>query len=141
VLLCCSSLGKKDDVELLSAPPARSIYYLISSFPVLCTPSWLSATFRSTARSLSSQVVDLVSTTRLTSRLEADVASGINLAFVELIYHKDARVLIADLRLTPEAEKLVQSSSGKVAFVTCDVEALPSEVTKAFGEDAVADVW
>ncbi|KAK5110813.1 hypothetical protein LTR62_005524 [Meristemomyces frigidus] len=72
---------------------------------------------------------------------------GINLAFVGQAHKAGARVLIADLQLTPEAEQLVKTSSGKIAFTQCDVsnwsnlKSLPSEVTKAFGPDAVADIW
>lgn len=45
----------------------------------------------------------------------------------------------------PEAEKLIDSSDRKAVFMKCDVsnwadlEAIPSEVSKAFG--SVADVW
>ncbi|KAH7342781.1 hypothetical protein BKA65DRAFT_504754 [Rhexocercosporidium sp. MPI-PUGE-AT-0058] len=48
--------------------------------------------------------------------------SGINLCFTELAVQKGARVLIADLRLTPEAEKFVKETDPKVVkFVKCDV--------------------
>ncbi|KAK3670114.1 hypothetical protein LTR78_010054 [Recurvomyces mirabilis] len=73
--------------------------------------------------------------------------SGIGLAFVDQAQKSGAKALIADLQLTPEADKLVKSSSGNVAFMKCDVtdwsnlESIPSEVSKAFGSDAVADVW
>ncbi|KAK5173522.1 uncharacterized protein LTR77_002203 [Saxophila tyrrhenica] len=73
--------------------------------------------------------------------------SGINLSFVRLAISSGARVLIADLKLTTEAAELVESSNGSAAFMTCDVskwkdlEAIPSEVEKAFGKGAVADVW
>lgn len=46
-----------------------------------------------------------------------------------------------------EAQKLLDSSNGNAAFMHCDVSewshlrAIPSEVCKAFGTDAVADVW
>jgi len=79
-------------------------------------------------------------TTRLTD-------TGINLAFVRLAVQSGARALIADLRLTEEAEILIKQSPGKIAFTTCDVsnwrglENLPSEVQKAFGKNAVAQVW
>lgn len=72
---------------------------------------------------------------------------GINLAFVRLAVQSGARALIADLRLTPDAETFIKESAGKVAFATCDVsnwqdlEKLPSEVSKAFGSSAVAQVW
>ncbi|KAK5122449.1 hypothetical protein LTR85_004033 [Meristemomyces frigidus] len=71
--------------------------------------------------------------------------SGINLAFVRLALKVEAKVLIADLKLLPEAETLIESSNGNAAFMKCDVskwsdlEAIPSEVSKAF--DSVADVW
>lgn len=73
--------------------------------------------------------------------------AGINLAFVRLAVHSGARALIADLRLTDEAKAFIHQSSGNVAFVRCDVsdwrdlETLPSEVEKAFGSGAVAQVW
>ncbi|KAK0258426.1 hypothetical protein LTR57_002822 [Friedmanniomyces endolithicus] len=73
--------------------------------------------------------------------------SGINLAFVKLALNTGAKVLIADLKLTPEAEDLIKTSKKNIAFATCDVsdwsdlKALPSEVTKAFGPAAIADVW
>ncbi|KAK4898818.1 hypothetical protein LTR27_003549 [Elasticomyces elasticus] len=73
--------------------------------------------------------------------------SGINLAFVRLALNAGTKVLIADLKLTSEADQLVKSSSGAVRFAKCDVsiwadlKTLPKEVTKAFGSDAVADVW
>ena len=73
--------------------------------------------------------------------------SGINLSFVKLAVNSGARVLIPDLRLTSEAEELIKSSNGKAAFMKCDVskwadlEAIPSEVAKAFGKGSVADVW
>jgi len=46
--------------------------------------------------------------------------SGINLAFVRLCAHGGARVLIADLKLSPEAEDLIQNTTG-VIFEKCDV--------------------
>ncbi|KAK0263431.1 hypothetical protein B0A54_00788 [Friedmanniomyces endolithicus] len=73
--------------------------------------------------------------------------SGINLAFVKLAFDTGAKVLIADLKLTPEAGDLIKASKTHIAFTTCDVsnwsnlKALPSEVTKAFGPAATADVW
>lgn len=73
--------------------------------------------------------------------------SGINLSFVQTCLDSNAKVLIADLKLTSEAETIVKQASGNAAFAKCDVskwsdlEALPSEVSKAFGKDAVADVW
>lgn len=72
---------------------------------------------------------------------------GIGLAFVRLILKDGAKVLIPDLRLTPEAEDLINSSNGAAAFMKCDVskwadlEAIPTHVEKAFGKDAVADIW
>lgn len=56
-------------------------------------------------------------------------------------------MLIPDLRLTSDAEQLITSSTGNVAYMKCDVanwanlEAIPDEVEKAFGKGAVADVW
>ncbi|WPG99277.1 Hypothetical protein R9X50_00209000 [Acrodontium crateriforme] len=73
--------------------------------------------------------------------------SGINLEFVRLALQSDCRVLVADLRLTRDAEKLVSNSGGKAAFTPCDVskwsdlESLPARVSKVFGNDAIADVW
>lgn len=54
---------------------------------------------------------------------------------------------MADLKLTPEAEDIIKQSSGKAAHMKCDVskwsnlEAIPSEVEKAFGKGSVADVY
>lgn len=58
-----------------------------------------------------------------------------------------ARVLIPDLRLTSDAEQVINSSSGNAAFMQCDVanwrdlEAIPDHVEQAFGKGAVADIW
>jgi len=71
--------------------------------------------------------------------------SGINLAFVKLALHSGAKVLIADLKLLPEAEDFIKHLDGKVAFTKCDVsvwedlEKLPSEAENALG--SVPDVW
>ena len=73
--------------------------------------------------------------------------SGIGLSFVQLALKSNARVLIAYLKESNEASEVVKSSNGNAAFTTCDVskwpqlEALPSEVEKAFGKGEVADVW
>ncbi|KXL50211.1 hypothetical protein M433DRAFT_167650 [Acidomyces richmondensis BFW] len=73
--------------------------------------------------------------------------SGIGLAFVQQAIQAGAKVLIADLKLTPAAEKLVANSNGTAAFAKCDVahwpdlEAIPSATAKAFGPSAVADIW
>lgn len=72
---------------------------------------------------------------------------GINLAFVKLALNSGAKVLICDLKSTTEATELIKSSNGSVGFMKCDVskwsdlEAIPSEVEKAFGKGSVADVW
>ena len=72
--------------------------------------------------------------------------SGINLAFVRLALQASAKVLIADLKLLPEAEQVLKESNGTCAFAKCDVSnwsdlnRLPSEVAEAFN-GAVADVW
>lgn len=56
-------------------------------------------------------------------------------------------MLIADLKLTQEAQALVNSSQGSAVFTICDVSSwsdlngLPSAVSKAFGPEAVADIW
>ncbi|KAF1990506.1 NAD(P)-binding protein [Aulographum hederae CBS 113979] len=47
--------------------------------------------------------------------------SGIGLSFCELIVSKGAKVIIGDLRLQPEAQKLVESSNGNVVFKQTDV--------------------
>ncbi|KAK3072149.1 hypothetical protein LTR53_007342 [Teratosphaeriaceae sp. CCFEE 6253] len=73
--------------------------------------------------------------------------SGINLAFVRQAFNAGAKVLVADLKLTTEAEELVRASQGSIAFATCDVSrwsdltSLPSQVSQQFGAKAVADVW
>ncbi|EME80175.1 uncharacterized protein MYCFIDRAFT_31370 [Pseudocercospora fijiensis CIRAD86] len=61
--------------------------------------------------------------------------SGINLAFVKLAVEKhNCRCLIADLKLTPEAENLCKKHPNLIAFTRCDVtkwsdlEALPSQL-------------
>ena len=46
--------------------------------------------------------------------------AGISLAFVQLAASRDAAVIIADLRLSSEAEELVKENE-KVIFVKCDV--------------------
>ena len=75
------------------------------------------------------------------------VHPGISLAFAKLALNSGARVLIPDLKLTPEAEDLIKASKGNAAYTPCDVskwkelERIPSEVEKAFGKGAVADVW
>ena len=73
--------------------------------------------------------------------------SGICLSFVKIALNSGARVLIPDLRLTSEAEQLIKSSNDKAVYMKCDVskwddlESIPSEVEKAFGKGAVADVY
>ena len=48
--------------------------------------------------------------------------SGINLAFAKLAFEKGAKLVIADLKLTDEGQKFVQtSSSERVVFAKCDV--------------------
>lgn len=72
---------------------------------------------------------------------------GIGLSFIKLVLSHGAKVLIPDLRLTPDAEQLIKSSNGNAAFAKCDVanwadlESIPGEVEKAFGKGAVADIW
>ena len=46
--------------------------------------------------------------------------AGIGFSFAELAVALDAKVIIGDLKLTPDAEKLVQDNSA-VTFVKCDV--------------------
>jgi NAD(P)-dependent dehydrogenase (short-subunit alcohol dehydrogenase family) len=73
--------------------------------------------------------------------------SGIGLSFTKLAIQNGARVLIADLRLTPEAADYVEKkkASGKVAFVKCDVskradlENLAPASQRAFND--TPDVW
>ena len=66
---------------------------------------------------------------------------------MKLALNSGAKVLIADLKVTIEAAELIKSSNGNAAFMKCDVskwrelEAIPSEVEKAFGKGAAADVW
>lgn len=73
--------------------------------------------------------------------------SGINLAFVHLALTANSKVLICDLTLTPEAQTLLSAHPDSLAFMRCDVSswsdlnAIPSQVSKAFGPSAVADVW
>ena len=49
-----------------------------------------------------------------------DGTQGINLAFAQLVASKGAKVVIGDLRLSPEADELVKSSDD-VVFQKCDV--------------------
>jgi NAD(P)-dependent dehydrogenase (short-subunit alcohol dehydrogenase family) len=72
--------------------------------------------------------------------------SGINLAFVKLSVEQGARVVIADVKLTKEAEDFVAQSGVKVViFEKCDVtkrvdlENLAKASTEKFGD--VPDVW
>lgn len=72
--------------------------------------------------------------------------SGINLAFARLCLQQGAKVIFADLKLTPEATTLVDSLSSKEAvFVKCDVtkrsdlENLVVVSEKEWGD--VPDVW
>ena len=46
--------------------------------------------------------------------------TGIGLSFSKLALSLDAKVIIGDLKLTPDAEKLVQDNSA-VVFIKCDV--------------------
>jgi NAD(P)-dependent dehydrogenase (short-subunit alcohol dehydrogenase family) len=72
--------------------------------------------------------------------------SGINLAFARLCLQQGAKVIFADIKLTPEASTLVDSLSAKEAvFVKCDVtkrsdlENLVVVSEKEWGD--VPDVW
>ncbi len=71
--------------------------------------------------------------------------SGIGLAFARLCHAQGARVLIGDLKLTPEADEFVRSASKEVVFERCDVtdwaslRNLVSASLTAFGE--VPDVY
>ncbi|EHK99954.1 putative Uncharacterized oxidoreductase [Glarea lozoyensis 74030] len=47
--------------------------------------------------------------------------SGINLCFAQLAVQKGAKVIIADLKLTPEAEKFINSEAASAIFTKCDV--------------------
>lgn len=66
---------------------------------------------------------------------------------MRLALQAKAKVLIADLKLLPEASDLLKTSHNNAAFMECDVSKwsdlnkIPSEVNKAFGPEAVADVW
>lgn len=70
---------------------------------------------------------------------------GIGLAVAQLCQSLGARVLIGDLKLTSEAEKLIQSSKDTVAFTHCDVTSwsdlrnLISHSVQKFGD--VPDVY
>ncbi|KAJ9607367.1 hypothetical protein H2200_008440 [Cladophialophora chaetospira] len=72
--------------------------------------------------------------------------SGIGFAFARLCHEKGARVIIGDLKLTPEAQEYVSSQSkSEIVFESCDVtswESLRNVITsavKAFGE--VPDIY
>jgi NAD(P)-dependent dehydrogenase (short-subunit alcohol dehydrogenase family) len=70
---------------------------------------------------------------------------GISLAFARLCVSAGSKVLIADLRLTTEAELFVSQHSKIVEFVKCDVsiwremEVLGQRAIAAWGD--VPDVW
>lgn len=73
--------------------------------------------------------------------------SGINLEFAKLAEKDGAKVIVADIQLTSDAEAFVKASGAKgtVIWVQCDVtkradlENLPKESEKQFGD--VPDVW
>ena len=72
--------------------------------------------------------------------------SGINLSFARLAIDNGARVLIADLKLTKEAEEFVNKAGPRlVVFAKCDVtkrtdlENLAKASQKAFND--TPDVW
>ena len=73
--------------------------------------------------------------------------SGINLAFAKFAEQRGAKVVIADLKLTRDADDFmrVTEAKGTVIFVPCDVtkrsdlENLAQESEKRFGD--VPDVW
>lgn len=73
--------------------------------------------------------------------------SGINLAFAKLAEQRGAKIVIADLKLTSDAEDFmrVSEAKGTVIFVHCDVtkradlENLAQESDKKFGD--APDVW
>ena len=72
--------------------------------------------------------------------------SGINLAFARLCVQQGAKVIIADLKLTPEGSTFISSISSKSAvFVKCDVTKrcdLENLVVASEKEwDDVPDVW
>ncbi|KAF7194994.1 Sorbitol dehydrogenase, partial [Pseudocercospora fuligena] len=75
--------------------------------------------------------------------------SGIGLAFVKLAaLTYNCRCLIADLKLTPEAESLCQIHPNLIAFTHCDVtnwtdlNSLPSQLqTKFKSPNLIADIW
>ncbi|CAK3847636.1 hypothetical protein B0A54_05979 [Lecanosticta acicola] len=74
--------------------------------------------------------------------------SGINLSFAKLLLSSPGtKALICDLKLTSEAEELAQHNPDRLAFMRCDVSnwndltSIPSQVSKAFGQGAVADIW
>ncbi|KAI9761865.1 MAG: hypothetical protein M4579_000805 [Chaenotheca gracillima] len=71
--------------------------------------------------------------------------SGINLSFAKLSVAQGARVVIADLRLTAQAEEFKASAGDQVIFQQCDVtrwsdlSALSGASEDAFGDSP--DVW
>lgn len=73
-----------------------------------------------------------------------ETSLGIGLAFCKLALSSNARVLIADLKLGPDSEKLVEENS-RVLFTKCDVtkwnelEDLVSFSKSKFGD--VPDVY
>ncbi|KXT11947.1 hypothetical protein AC579_1005 [Pseudocercospora musae] len=75
--------------------------------------------------------------------------SGINLAFVKLAaLTYNCRCLIADLKLTPEAESLCQIHPNLIAFTHCDVTqwsdltSLPNKLQTEFKSPGlIADIW
>ncbi|KAK4941409.1 hypothetical protein LTR10_018678 [Elasticomyces elasticus] len=73
--------------------------------------------------------------------------SGINLAFARSAEQSGAKIVVADLKLTREAEEFITNAAGKstAVFVSCDVtkrtdlENLVEEAQRSFGQ--VPDVW
>ena len=73
---------------------------------------------------------------------------GIGLALSALAHSRGAKVLIGDLKLTPEAQKLVDSAPHEIKFQKCDVisfavlKELISVSVREFGDvpDVVAPV-
>lgn len=77
--------------------------------------------------------------------LVTGAGSGINFAFAKLAVLKGANVVIADLKLSSEAEEFVNSSGRRAVFAPCDVtlrkdlENLVNTSRLEFGD--VPDVW
>lgn len=75
------------------------------------------------------------------SPVDQDLTLGIGLAFCKLALASRARVIIADLKLSGDAEKLVHDNTDVVFFCKCDVRKWGDlEALIAFSQSKFQDV-